>query len=253
LARSYAPDDYLEAVYILESEGVAVIGARVAEFLSVTPPSVTEALQRLQKRGLTSLGEHHLIALTESGRNRAEALVRRHRIAERWLTDVLGLDWAQADVEASKLAQAFSLDVADRLSRLMDNPETCPHGNPIPGNNHQPLHSGPRLDDMAMGEEAVVERVVEHAEVDAKLLHYLWRLGILPGVRLKVTDKVPGAGTVVVLRNGEEIALGLEAASKIQVQPTYVGQAPSPASASYVAQAPPPANRGAGEITGGSR
>ena len=219
MPRSYALDDYLEAIYILDSEGDSVIGARVADFLGVTAPSVTEAIQRLAKRDLAVLGEHHAIELTPAGRSHAEGLVRKHRIAERWLTDVLGLDWAQADVEATKLSQAFSLDVADRLSNLMDNPETCPHGNPIPGNAHAAFHRGPRLDSIPAGFETIVERVVEHAEVDSQLLHYLWQLGILPGVRLTVTDKVPGAGTVVVRRNGEEISLGLSAASKIQVQP----------------------------------
>ncbi len=214
---SYALDDYLEAIYILETEGVAVIGARVADFLGITAPSVTEALHRLAKRGFLTLGEHHTISLTSQGRDHAEALVRKHRIAERWLTDVLGFDWAQADVEASKLAHAFSLDVADRLSKLMADPKTCPHGNPIPGNSATPAHPGPRLDSVPEGSQTVVERVVEHAEVDSKLLHYLWRHGILPGVRLTVRDKVPGAGTVVVLRDGEEIALGMSAANKIEV------------------------------------
>ena len=216
MPRSYALDDYLEAIYILETEGVAVIGARVADFLGVTAPSVTEALQRLSRRGLISM-DNHIIALLPVGREHAESLVRKHRIAERWLTDVLGLDWAQADVEASKLAHAFSPDVADRLSKLMENPKTCPHGNPLPGNSTAGIHAGPRLDSLPAGAETVVERVVEHAEVDSKLLNYLWRHGILPGVRLTVTDRVQGAGTVMVLRDGEEIALGVSAANKIQV------------------------------------
>ena len=102
MPRSYAPDDYLEAIYILETEGVAAIGARVADFLGVTAPSVTEALQRLARGGFITM-EHHAITLSPQGREHAEALVRKHRIAERWLTDVLGLDWAQADVEALSL------------------------------------------------------------------------------------------------------------------------------------------------------
>ena len=213
---SYALEDYLEAIYILETESVAVIGARVADFLNVTAPSVTEALQRLARRGLISM-ENHTITLSPQGREHAESLVRKHRIAERWLTDVLGFDWAQADIEASKLAHAFSSDVADRLSKLMEDPKTCPHGNPIPGNSTERAHAGPRLDSVPAGADTIVERVVEHAEVDSKLLNYLWRHGILPGVRLTVTDRVQGAGTVVVLRDGKEIALGVSAANKIQV------------------------------------
>ena len=125
-------DEYLEAAYILESEGVAVIGARLAEHIGVRPPSVTEAIRRLEKKGLATMDAHHVVQLTSEGRVRAEGLVRRHRIAERWLTDVLGFDWAQADEEAAKLMFAFSDEVANRLSSMMDSPETCPHGNPIP-------------------------------------------------------------------------------------------------------------------------
>lgn len=219
MPRSYALEEYLEAIYILESEGMNVIGARLADFLKVRAPSVTEALKRLEKRGLITVDLHHAIALTPVGKQEAEDLVRRHRVAERWLTDVIGLDWAQADVEATKLAHAFSADVTNRLSHLMDDPKTCPHGNPIPGNWEFPTYAGQRLDTAPLGETMVVERVVEAAEVDLKLLRYLWGQGILPGAQLTVVEQVLGAGTITVMRNGEEVALGMAAASKIHVHP----------------------------------
>ncbi len=212
-------DEYLEAVYILESEGMAAIGARLAEHVGVRPPSVTEAIRRLEKQGWVKMDEHHVVQLTAEGRSRAEGQVRRHRIAERWLTDVLGLDWAQADLEAAKLSFAFSDDVANRLSVLMDSPSTCPHGNPIPGTGGALTFEGQPLDVAPAGEEFEVERVVEHAEVDLKLLRYLWGQGLVPGTRVTVVDRTPGAGTITIRRNGEEVAIGLAAASKVHVRP----------------------------------
>jgi len=227
-------DEYLEAAYILESEGVAVIGARLAEHLGVKPPSVTEAIRRLEKHGYVTMDAHHVVHFTADGRQRAAGLVRRHRIAERWLTDVLGFDWAQADVEAEKLAYAFSDDVADRLSMLMDSPSTCPHGNPIPGSaapSTQPALGGLSLDEAPIGADMLVERVVEHAEVDLKLLRYLWGMGLVPGASVTVLDRVPGAGTLTVLRTGEEITIGQAAASKVHVRRSPAPSA-APASAS---------------------
>lgn len=214
-------DEYLEAAYILESEGVAVIGARLAEHLGVRPPTVTEAIRRLEKHGYVTMDPHHVVQFTPVGRDRAAGLVRRHRIAERWLTDVLGFDWAQADEEAEKLAYAFSDEVANRLSVLMDSPSTCPHGNPIPGSAPGSLRSvlgGLSLDEAPAGVAMLVERVVEHAEVDLKLLRYLWGMGLVPGASVTVLDRVPGAGTLTVLRAGEEITIGQAAASKVHVR-----------------------------------
>lgn len=219
MSPSYALDDYLEAVYILDSEGIPAIGARVADLLGVKPPSVTEAIHRLEKRELVVVDAQHVISLTEEGKSRAEGLIRRHRIAERWLTDVVGMDWAQADIEAHKLEHAFSKELADRLSLMMNNPRTCPHGNPIPGNWDSPSYHGLTLDAADPGQDVVVERLLEHAEVDENLLRYLWKHGILPGVRITMREKVVGAGMVTVLRNGSEVAIGTRAASKIQVRP----------------------------------
>ena len=216
---SYALDDYLEAIYILDTEGVAVIGARVADLLGVRAPSVTEALHRLEQRELITQDDRRVIALTPQGRERAEGLIRVHRIVERWLTDVVGFDWAQADVEAHRLEHAMSGEVADRLSEMMGHPKTCPHGNPIPGNWITPTYFGLTLDQGHPGDKLVVERVLEHAEVDQKLLKYLWQYRILPGALVTMVDIVPGAGTITVQQDQEQVQLGIRAASKIQVRP----------------------------------
>ena len=221
MPTSHALDAYLETIYILASEGITVIGARVADMMAVRAPSVTEAVQRLENRDLVTVDNRHVIALTPAGWERAESLIRRHRIAERWLTEVIGLDWAQADVEAHKLEHSFSTEVADRLSQMMEHPKTCPHGNPIPGNWDNPTYFGLLLSEVAPGDEVIVERILEHAEVDFRLLRYLWNHGILPDTRLTIIETVPGAGTITVRRGDHEVALGLSAASKIQVRPAH--------------------------------
>jgi len=223
MTRRDALEEYLETIYILESEGVTAIGARVAEFMGVRAPSVTAALQRLQRQDLILMDAQHVVALTASGQAKAESIVRRHRVAERWLTDVLGFDWAKADEEANKLSHAFSPEVVERLSVLMGEPRTCPHGNPIPGNWPRPAYNGLRLEDAPVGVEVVVERVVEHAEVDAKLLRYLWGHGVVPGVHLSVVDRIPSAGAITVHLRGRDVPLGTAGASKVQVRPVEAG------------------------------
>ncbi|MBI2887037.1 MAG: metal-dependent transcriptional regulator [Chloroflexi bacterium] len=219
MPSAHGLDEYLEAVYILEVEGISVIGARVADLLGVRAPSVTEALRRLEQRGMVVMDDHRTIVLTPQGWERAEGLIRRHRLAERWLTDVLALDWADADVEAHRLEHAFSQEVADRLSAMMGHPRTCPHGNPIPGNWPSPGFCGLSLDQVAPGEAVEVERLLEHAEVDQKLLKYLWQHQILPGTLVTMVEQLPGAGTLTVRRGQDEVVLGIRAASKIQVRP----------------------------------
>src|SRR5258708_7574107 len=124
---------YLEAIYYIWQEGESVRSARLADWLSVSRPTVTVALRRMSRDGLVRLRASKEIELTAEGRRRATAVVRRHRIMERWLTDVLGLDWVQADEEAARLEHAVSDQVEGRIFESLGRPKTCPHGNPIPG------------------------------------------------------------------------------------------------------------------------
>ena len=132
-ATSTTVDRYLESIYCIEGEGEAVRPSRLAAWLGVSAPTVSDALQRLVRDGWIDVATDRSVTLTEAGRRAATAIVRRHRLVERWLVDVLALDWATADVEADGLAVAFSDAVIDRLDRSMGQPTTCPHGNPIPG------------------------------------------------------------------------------------------------------------------------
>ena len=210
-------EDYLEAIYDLTGSGGPVIGARLARHMKVSPPAVTEALQRMARAGYLRLDPGKQIVLTRRGRTLAEVMARRHRLLERWLTDILGLDWTEAHEEAHRLEHALSPRVEDRLAVILGMPSTCPHGNPIPG------MSGPKatrpfpLDQAPEGTTVAVERITEEAEADRKLLEHLWRNGVRPGTRLLIQEVAPWAGTITTVSDGRTIVLGLQAAGKIWV------------------------------------
>src|SRR6476469_1758845 len=125
-------EEYLEAIYELQEEGTPVIQARLAERLGHAPPSVSEMIGRLRGDGFLD-AEGRALRLTAKGRKRAESVVRKHRLAERLLTDVIGLEWHKTHLEACRWEHVISDEVEALLVKLLDNPTTCPHGNPIPG------------------------------------------------------------------------------------------------------------------------
>lgn len=214
---SASTEDYLEGIYDLAGSGRPVIGARLARHMKVSPPTVTEALQRMARAGYLRYGTGKEIVLTKRGKALAEVMARRHRLLERWLTDILGLDWIEAHEEAHRLEHALSPRVEDRLAVILGMPSTCPHGNPIPG-MARPSSTRPfPLDQASEGTMVAVERITEEAEADRKLLEYLWRNGVRPGTRLSIQEVAPWAGTITTTSEGRTIVLGLAAAGKIWV------------------------------------
>ena len=209
--------DYLAAIYDLSGSGKPVIGARLAKHMKVSPPAVTEALQRMARLGYINFGAGKEISLTKKGKALAEVMARRHRLLERWLTDILGLDWTEAHEEAHRLEHALSPKVEDRLAAILGMPSTCPHGNPIPGMARQSLTHPFPLDQAKEGTTVVVERITEEAEADRKLLEHLWQNGVRPGMKLKIQEVAPWAGTITTTSDGKTIVLGLPAAGKIWV------------------------------------
>ena len=218
--QSASVQDYLAAIYDLAGGGQPVIGARLAKHLRVSAPAVTEALQRMARAGYIRLGAGKAIALTRKGKALAEVMARRHRLLERWLTDVLQLNWTEAHEEAHRLEHAISPRVEERLADILGMPSTCPHGNPIPGMPaSSPTHPFP-LDQAQEGMTVVVERVTEEAEADRRLLDHLWRTDVKPGTRLRIEEVAPWAGTVTMSgsgAHGARVVLGLAAAAKIWV------------------------------------
>src|SRR5262249_36385026 len=132
-----ATEEYLETILELEEEGITPIRARLVERLKVSAPAVSEQVNRLVGGGYTELLEDRSLRLTKKGRDLATSVVRRHRLAERLLVDVIGLEWEKVHREADRWEHAISADVEEKLVELLGDPATCPHGNPIPGSKHK--------------------------------------------------------------------------------------------------------------------
>ena len=180
-------------------------------------PTVSQTLQRMNTAGYVTTGDGRN-GLTEAGLAQAEKkIVRRHRLLERWLTDQLGLDWADAHVEAGRLENSVSPLVEERLAKMLGNPTTCPHGNVIPGTGYaQP--KGIPLSDARPDRTVEVIRIVELAEEDLDLLRYLYKTGFVPGARLKVESQNRFQAGVPVEVRGEVISLDPAVALRILVR-----------------------------------
>lgn len=216
-AASASVQDYLAAIYDLAGSGQPVIGARLAKHMSISAPAVTEAIQRMVRGNYVKVGRGKELILTPRGLEVAEVMARRHRLLERWLTDILGFNWTDAHEEAHRLEHAISPRVELRLAELLGMPSTCPHGNPIPGMaSPRPVEPFP-LAQAEEGMTVVVERITEEAEADKNLLEHLWKNDVRPGRHLRITEVAPWAGTITAAGDGRTIALGLPAAAKIWV------------------------------------
>jgi DtxR family Mn-dependent transcriptional regulator len=207
-------EEYLEAIHELEEEGVLVIQARLAERLGHSAPSVSEMIRRLKGEGYLDVKDRS-VTLTSKGRARAESVVRKHRLAERLLTDVIGLEWHKAHIEACRWEHVISDEVEERLVVLLGNPATCPHGNPIPG-AAAPERELTALADSAPGEHVRLERVTEQVELDDASLVYLSTHGFVPGTAAQVRSKAPD-GTLTLEVAGSTIALGPALAEQLFV------------------------------------
>lgn len=217
VAQGHAMDAYLEAIYVLEAEGEQVIASKIADYMNVSRPTVSQTLQRMSSSGYVTTGENKEIGLTEMGRSRAEEIVRRHRLLERWLTDKLGLDWADAHVEAGRLENSVSPLVESRLAEMLGNPTTCPHGNVIPGSGYvQP--AGIPLSEAEPGKMVEVIRIVELAEEDLDLLRFLHKAGIVPGATLKAEVQSRYEAGIAILVGGESISLDKPVAARVLVR-----------------------------------
>src|SRR5258706_13506702 len=135
---SPATEEYLQAVYPLADEGGQVIGARLAEFLRISPAAVSEMVHRLERDGLLKLDERKEVRLTARGLTTASRVVRRHRLAERMLVDLLGYEWWKTHQEAERIEHAMSPEMEGRLTRVLRGPQTCPPGKPTPGTTPRP-------------------------------------------------------------------------------------------------------------------
>jgi DtxR family Mn-dependent transcriptional regulator len=192
-------EEYCETIFELAEDDLDVIQARIAERLDVSRPAVSEMVRRLEKADLVSVGDDG-IALTNDGRELATSVVRRHRLAERFLTDVLGLTWTEAHHEAGKWEHVISPSVESALDRLLGGPTTCPHGNPIPGSSYREPDTR-HLSDVEVGESFTVSRIPEELEFTEGLLQFLEDASLVPGEQGSVTES-GGDGMTVEIGGG---------------------------------------------------
>lgn len=210
-----ALEEYLEAIYKI-SEAGPVRPTQIAEAVGVSGPTVTATLKRLEAQGFVGrMGTE--VVLTDEGVRRALDIVRRHRVAETFLVDALGLDWDVAHEEACVLEHALTPRVLEALEAFLDNPASCPHGHPIPGaDGSVRTVEGFPLSDVTVGCSAMVVRVDER---DEAVLGYLGQLGLRPGVLAKVVEAAPFAGPLTVEVDGGRTAIAREIARLVTVRP----------------------------------
>jgi DtxR family transcriptional regulator, Mn-dependent transcriptional regulator len=207
-------EEYCETIFELGEDDVDLIQARIAERLGVSRPAVSEMVRRMQAEGLVRT-KGTAITLTAAGTRLAERVVRRHRLAERFLTDILGLSWSEAHAEAGRWEHVISEPVEKAMARVLDNPTTCPHGNPIPGTRYEPPATIP-LASVSIGSRFTVDRITEELEFTPGLLEYLEDASIQPGRSGSVTASSPD-GTLTVEVEGRHVGIGAFAGQRILV------------------------------------
>jgi DtxR family transcriptional regulator, iron-dependent repressor len=206
-------EEYCECIFELAEDDVDIIQARMAERLQVSRPAVSEMIRKLEHEGLiTNDGS---IELTESGLELAQRVVRRHRLAERFLTDVLKLSWAEAHHEAGKWEHIMNENVEAAMDQLLGSPTTCPHGNPIPGSDYVELDSTP-LSEQAVGQKFTIRRIPEELEFTPGLLEFLEDSSLRPGCTGVITASSPD-GTMTVEIDGRHVGVGAFASERILV------------------------------------
>ncbi len=222
-------EEYLETIYNMSAENEVVIGARLAEKFHVSAPTVTEMLKRLVRDGYVEMDNKRQVILTEEGNQAAEAVLRRHRLTERFLVDMLGMQWHQVHEEACRLEHFISGAVEARVISNLHNPSTCPHGNPIPGSvpnarTYLKDQGAVRLSTIPTGEKATILLISEVVEDEEALILYLHEKGLTPGTQLTVLAKEHESKSADLqeenfrlLVEGREVSISKAIAAKIWV------------------------------------
>jgi DtxR family Mn-dependent transcriptional regulator len=197
--------EYAGAIYELAEEGIPVIQARIAEWLAVSRASVSEMVHRMEQDGLVEVADE--IRLTSEGRHLAEVVVRRHRLAERFLSEVLSLPWVKVHAEAEVWEHVISDDVEKAMWAALGDPKTCPHGNPIPGAGYRPPPIKP-MSAMAPSEATALERISEELELDPEVMGFLDDAGLRPGAALTLVAAAPDGTVTIDVDGGSHVAVG---------------------------------------------
>ncbi len=218
-------EDYLKAIYELETRAGTAVTSEVADALDVAPASATGMIRRLATQGYLDHVPYRGVQLTESGRRAALRTIRRHRILESYLTNVLGYPWDLVHDEAERLEHAASDDLIDRMASALGNPTEDPHGAPIPTAegvvDERPLGS---IADLEVGDHA---RMVRVSDRDSALLRYLSEISLEPGVEMELLGRAPFDGPITLRIGRQEFVVGQRLASQILVEPIAPAHDPS--------------------------
>lgn len=209
-------ENYLKALYHLQRDGGRVSSGALARAIQVAQPSATRALKALATSGMVEHEPYQGALLTDSGRAAALRVIRKHRLVEVFLVEVLGYDWDEVHDEAEQLEHAISDRLADRIDAFLGHPEVDPHGDPIPGaDGTMPTHEWVPLDSIPRGTSVTVERVLSQ---DTEVLRYMDSVGLRPSRSLKVVDRVPFEGPIVVRTADSEASISRMTARGVLVR-----------------------------------
>jgi len=210
-------EDYLGVIYTLNRDGEKVIGARLAELLDVSPPTVTVTLKRMLRDNWISIGKSKHIHLTPSGSKAAKSVIRRHMLTEWLLSRVLDIPWSELHTEADKLEHSISRDVEDRLATTLEDPSACPHGNPMPG--QESISSAwQALTSFAEGDTCMIKRIHEWLEDDPETMRFLEENLVLPGNIAEIQEVLSFNKTVQINIKEELVTIGFDIADKVYAE-----------------------------------
>lgn len=213
---SSVTEEYLEAIYRLQEKSGVARTSELAEMLNVAPGTITNTVERLERQSLIVHEPYRGVRLTERGRGIALRILRKHRLSERLLTDVLNVEWDKAHDAACKLEHGISDDIAKRIEKVLGHPKTCPHGNPVPTECGGIIEeSSLPLAEVSPGEKRVIVKIAEESR---ELLQYLETLGLKPETFLEVVQKAPFGGPITVRVDGKDHALSRTIAGLIGVR-----------------------------------
>ncbi len=223
-------EQYLLAMYCLRRENQPIIGARLAEWLGISPASVTGMIQNMTQKGLVQVGRGKEIGLTQRGWQIAMSTARRHYLAERLLTDMIGVEWSRAHAEAERWQHSISDETEEKLWEALGRPTTCPHGSPIPGTGACFSPHTRRLTEAETNEQVVIERISERAKENMGLLAFFEEHHLVPGTHLQVCELSQVTGTLTVHTEDRKVTLGIGTATQLIVVPEHLyGHRPPPA------------------------
>lgn len=211
-------EDYLGIIYVMERDGEPIIAARLAESLEVSAPTVTMTLKRMVRDGVISLDGHKEIHLTELGAEQARSLIRRHMLTEWMLARMLHVPWSRVHQEAHHIEHTISDDLENRMQDNLNEPQLCPHGNPLPGYEYV-VSAWLPLASFAAGQRLTIRRIHETAEENTALMDYLEQHGIFPGVSAQVVEVLAFNQTLTLRVGEQDVPLGLATAQLIFAEP----------------------------------